>query len=112
MAIKKTKNKRLQRRKTKKRLGGTLVDSLLCYGAEKWTLNNDLKRRFQALETDYSRRSSRKQRQTNEEGISCLSRMTDGQRRYLAEHHRGEERQVCLENPGAELLEKQWKLTI
>jgi Reverse transcriptase (RNA-dependent DNA polymerase) len=57
-------------RKTKKRLGRTLVESVMCYGAELWTMGVDEKRRIQAVEMDYLRRSagiSRLERRTNEE---------------------------------------------
>lgn len=58
------------RRGNKKRIGRTLVESVLCYGSEVWVLNADLERRLQAVEMDYLRRSarvSRIQRISNDE---------------------------------------------
>lgn len=53
---------------TKKRLGRTLVESVLCYGSELWTLSADAKRKIQVVEMDYLRRSagiSRMEKKTN-----------------------------------------------
>lgn len=47
---------------TKKRIGKTMVESTLCYGSEIWTINADLKRRLNAVEMDYLRRSARTSR--------------------------------------------------
>ena len=47
-----------------------MVESVLCYGSEVWTLNADLKRRVNAVEIDYLRRSariSRMDKKSNEE---------------------------------------------
>ncbi|XP_030747136.1 uncharacterized protein LOC115875769 [Sitophilus oryzae] len=37
----------------------SLVESVLCYGCEVWTVNSDLRRRLLATEMDYLRRSAR-----------------------------------------------------
>lgn len=49
-----------------KKIGCVMVESVLCYGSEVWTLNADLRRRLNAVEMDYLRRSARISR-TNEE---------------------------------------------
>lgn len=46
-------------KRNKKRLGQSLVESVLCYGCEVWTVNSDLRRRLLATEMDYLRRSAR-----------------------------------------------------
>ena len=59
---------------TKKRLGQTLVESMLCYSSEVWVLNADLKRRLLAVEMDYLRRSA---------GISRIERRTNNEVRHF-----------------------------
>ncbi|XP_030758926.1 uncharacterized protein LOC115884471 [Sitophilus oryzae] len=46
-------------KRNKKRLGQSLVESVLCYGCEVWTVNSDLRRKLLATEMEYLRRSSR-----------------------------------------------------
>lgn len=46
-------------RTNKKRIGRTMVDTVLTYGCEVWTMKQDDKRRIEAVEMDYLRRSSR-----------------------------------------------------
>jgi hypothetical protein len=46
------------RNDTKKYIGKILVDSV-CYGCETWTINEQYKRRINAVEMDYLRRSAR-----------------------------------------------------
>ena len=56
--------------KNKKRIGQTMVESVLCYGSEIWALKEEDKRKLLAIEMDYLRRSarvSRLQRVRNEE---------------------------------------------
>lgn len=57
-------------KKTKKRIGQVLVETVLCYGSEIWTMREDDKRKVRAVEMDYLRRSSRvsrRERITNDE---------------------------------------------
>lgn len=46
----------------KKRIGRTMVDSVLTYGCEVWTMKEEDKKRLTAVEMDYLRRSSRTSR--------------------------------------------------
>lgn len=56
--------------KNKKRVGRVMVESVLTYGSEVWTVGAELRRRLIAVEMDYLRRSariSRLERRTNVE---------------------------------------------
>lgn len=44
--------------KNKKRIGQTMVESVLSYGCEVWSMNADIKRKLTAVEMDYLRRSA------------------------------------------------------
>lgn len=47
---------------TKKRIGQTMVDTVLSYGCEVWAMKEEIKRRINAVEMDYLRRSTRTSR--------------------------------------------------
>jgi hypothetical protein len=47
------------RKDTKKYIGKVLVESVLLYGSEIWTLNEYYRKRSQTVEMDYLRRSAR-----------------------------------------------------
>jgi hypothetical protein len=47
------------RKDTKKYIGKVLVESVLLYGGEIWTLNEYYRKRLQAVEMDYLRKSAR-----------------------------------------------------
>lgn len=56
--------------KTKKHIGKALVESVLCYGSEIWTINAEHRRKINTVEMDYLRRSagiSKRDHITNEE---------------------------------------------
>jgi hypothetical protein len=59
--------------KTKKLMYQALVQSILLYGAETWTLNTQQANTLLATEMDFWKRSSRKSRKENSE-ISQLER--------------------------------------
>ena len=48
--------------KNKKYIGQTMVETVLTYGCEVWTLKEEDKRRLTAIEMDYLRRSTRRSR--------------------------------------------------
>lgn len=50
------------RKEVKKRIGRTMVESVMTYGAEVWTMGAEEKRRINTVEMDYLRRSARKSR--------------------------------------------------
>lgn len=60
---------------TKVRIGKTLVESVLTYGSEVWTMSAAVKRKLNAIEMDYLRRGarrSRRERVRNEEIRSIM----------------------------------------
>lgn len=57
-------------KKNKKRIRQVMVETVLCYGSEIWTMREEDKRKVEAVEMDYLRRSSRVSRRdriTNED---------------------------------------------
>lgn len=65
-------------RDVKKHIGRTMVESVLSYGSEVWTLSAEMKRKINTVEMDYLRRS---------EGISRLQRINNEDIRQRANAH-------------------------
>jgi hypothetical protein len=66
-------------KKTKKRIGQVMVESTLCYGSEIWTINAETKRRLNAVEMDYLRRSARVSRFKHIKNEEIRRRMIAGE---------------------------------
>lgn len=58
-----------------KRIGQTMVESVLSYGCEVWSMNADIKRKLIAVEMDYLRRSAGVSRMEHVTNIEIRNRM-------------------------------------
>ncbi|XP_071644241.1 uncharacterized protein [Temnothorax longispinosus] len=90
--------------RAKKHIGRSMVEAVLCYGCEVWSLNADTRRRINAVEMDYLRRGA---------GVSRLSRVKNEEVRNRMEAEktiieRIEKRQLCWFGHLMRMSEDRW----
>lgn len=62
-------------KKNKRRIGQVMVETVLCYGSEVWTLREEEKKKVLAVEMDYLRRSSRTSRRERVTNVQIRNSM-------------------------------------